>query len=310
MFNVFKNKKNKNSAEPNIVVIKKSRPHTGGGTDATQDLNAPKEILSNDMIVFKVSSAVREISAGQIGYISAFALKTLAGSFVFYEKSASFRRSAERQTSFALIKEDVFPSLVKVVNEYGLAKNNGFHSKTHGLPENFGGDIFVFYSSGEKISASNNQSPVISRSAAIAAADLFSEALNAEKCAVPNVSALKEVRFENESATGTYKKAVLSVCSDGSALIKTTKKYSGGEVFEDERTVSPDGVEDFKRLVSSSGILLLSSLPDLPEGSVSDSGFAFIFEDGSVVKPEKYKYLPEKIGSCFYKIEHELMSDL
>lgn len=73
---------------------------------------------------------------------------------------------------------------VSVIN---LAKDNGFHSETHGLPENFAGSVSIEYASGEKISFSNNQQPILSPNTGLCIKELFSEAMKGEKVSLPDV---------------------------------------------------------------------------------------------------------------------------
>ena len=51
-------KKKQDKPDDGIVILKKTEPGMCGGTDASQDTKAPKEILSEDMILFDVTSAL------------------------------------------------------------------------------------------------------------------------------------------------------------------------------------------------------------------------------------------------------------
>ena len=148
-----------------IKILSQTKPPACGGTDATLDTKAPKEIQSNDLVYFDVFSALNppqqlwQNREETLGFIAAYAAKTPGGTFVFLKKSNGYR-GKDNESSWALLKADLTPDLCELVRECNIAKNNGFHSRTHGLPENFGGDIDIRYGSGERISISNNQSPV------------------------------------------------------------------------------------------------------------------------------------------------------
>ena len=67
--------------EDGIVVLKQTEPMMCGGTDAYQDTRAPKEIQSEDMILFDVTSAFGGLICPQedepaepLAYLSAFAV--------------------------------------------------------------------------------------------------------------------------------------------------------------------------------------------------------------------------------------------
>ena len=72
-----------------IKILRQSKPPAYGGTDATLDTKAPKEIISNDMILFNVVSALpyRAHEEQEIGFVSAYAANTCGGTFLFLEKS-------------------------------------------------------------------------------------------------------------------------------------------------------------------------------------------------------------------------------
>ena len=160
-----------------------------GGTTSSYDKKAPKRIKSGEMIFFSATSALGYGDAAPdgrepIAYVSAFAAPAAEGTFLYLSTGDSFRRRDGKSETWALVREDVFSSLVALVREHDLAKNNGYHSTTHGLPENFGGDVDIRYASGERISFSNNQTPVLSLRCGEAIADLFGKAMSGERIAL------------------------------------------------------------------------------------------------------------------------------
>ena len=210
-----------------------------GGTDATQDTKAPKTISSEEMILFDATSALNKGQVSpdnrnreSLGYVSAFAASAGEGCFLFLETGECFNRLSEKTASWALVKEDIFPSLVKLVKECILAKDNGFHSETHGLPENFGGSVSIEYASGEKISFSNNQQPILSPNTGLCIKELFSEAMKGEIVSLPDVSDLCEIRFSENRKNGGFTEATLTLKPDVTGENAKKSKYDGPEVYK------------------------------------------------------------------------------
>ena len=135
--------------DDDIIVVHKPPPNACGGTYATQRKSAPTEIESEDMVSFfaecsfRVCSFSDEISEDErITFISASAEKAAKGTLLVLDKSIGYGSERSRPQC-VLIKEDIFPRLVQLVREQQLAKGNGYHSNTAGLPENFGGSVNI-----------------------------------------------------------------------------------------------------------------------------------------------------------------------
>lgn len=311
MFDFLKKKKE----DENIVVLKKTEPGMCGGTDATQDKSAPTEIKSDEMILFDVKCALgdrvelvdeaqREVE--EIGYISAFAAPAKEGTFLFFGKGGGFRRNDKKDSSWAYVKENVFPRLAVLVKEENLAKKNGFHSVTHGLPENFGGSVSVLYASGEKISFSNNQSPVISGETGKKIARFFDEATKGERVALPGVSELKEIRFAEERGNGGYTKATLTLLADGTGMNKKASRYDDPTVYESEKPVDSDAIAAIKKDIEKNGILAWESLPQRAYIPTRKKTLTFVFGDGREITVTDDKTLPDEISRGFFDIELEM----
>ncbi len=309
MFDFSKKKK-----DENIVVLKKTAPGMCGGTDATQDTSAPTEIKSNEMILFDVSCAFNErfslvgkdARKTEIGYISAFAAPAKEGTFLFFGKGTGFHRLNEKDFSWAYVKENVFPRLTAIVKEENLAKSNGFHSVTHGLPENFGGSVYVLYASGEKISFSNNQSPIITGRTAQKIAVAFDEAMKGERVGLPEVSELKEIRFAEERSDNNYTRATLTVLADGTGLNKKESCYGEPKVYESEKPVDFETVAAIKKSIDDNGVLAWEDLPKRTYPPMCKKTMTFVFGDGKEITVDDDKSLPDEISRGFFKIELEM----
>ena len=294
-----------------IKIISKTAPGMCGGTDATLDESAPKIIKSENMTFFSVTSALGCISAEpfdgeQLGYLSAFAAPSDKGFFLFVEKSEGCGYRAERTYSFEYVKENPFPALVKLVKEYDLAKNNGFHSNTHGLPEDFGGSVDIRYESGETIGFSNNQSPIFTPKFAAAASKLFKKFMSGEKVKLPDVSDLSKIHFEEIRDNGGFTKATLTLNEDGAATNEKQSKYDGPTVYESKKPVDAETVEYIKRNIEHTGFLAWPGLPEMNYPFLSDKNITLYFKNGEEITVKNNKIIPNRIGRGFFNIELEL----
>jgi len=313
MFNFIK-KKNGETENDDIVILRKTAPGTCGGTDAYLDKKAPNTIVSEDMISFDVTSALGYSQEqfpepyGKMGYVSAFAEPAGEGTFVFLSKGDVPRRLAEKTKSWAVIKKNVFPELDRIVRENDIAKNNGFHSTTHGLPENFGGGIYIEYASGEKISISDNQSPVLSVKTAVEIARFFDEALKSERVELPDVSSVKEIRFSEERKNGGFTKAVLTLLPDGTGVNAKKQKFDSPEVYETEKPVDADTVSKIKSVIVEKGLFAQALLPEENNRfSINENKtLTFVLEDGAEITVKNRRVLPKPISGGFFDIELEM----
>ena len=298
-------KKNK---DKDIVVISKPDPLACGGTDATLDKSAPKEIKSNDMVFFSVSSKLNTWGengddAELIDSISAFAVKATQGSFLLFESSDYYRKN--QKFFCTLIKDDIFPSLDKAVKEHDLAKQNGFHSKTHGLPENFGGDVLIKYASGEEIDFSDNQTPVIPYKAGLDFAEIFGKYVKSETVPLPSFADLKKIVYYEKRERG-FTESVLEISSDGSAINHKSAQYDGGEIFKSEVTLDKDIIEKIKNNVESGCMFAWAYLPKSDFNADSDKTLTFVFADGGKTAVDNKRKIPIKLRDSFFGIQLEM----
>lgn len=304
--NIFKRNRN-------IVVLKKAAKNTGGGTDATLDKSAPKTIESHNMILFDVTSSLRMLRTEDkncdnepLTYISAFAAPAKKGCFLFLEYLRGIRRSGNKTSAWALVSEDIFPSLVKLVNDSGLAKDNGFHSTTHGLPENFGGSVDIKYESGEVISFSNNQTPILSLETAEKIYDLFSNALQGEKIPLQDVSKLKEIHFSEERQKDGFTKAFLTINGDGTGNNRKQQKFEEPRIFDSEKTIDAETITAIKNTIVNKGVLAWEGLPENDFRFSRKKEMSFVFENGETVVIEDNRVLPDAVRGGFFDIELEI----
>ncbi len=299
---------------PDVVILRKTEPGMCGGTDATQDRSAPKEIKSQDMVLFDVSSkiggnGVKIYENGEtrkIGYVSAFAVPAGKNSFVLLETSGGSYRYDDGKIEIALLEGDVFPDLVRLAIETDLARNNGFHSTTHGLPENFGGSIDVRYRSGERIGVSNNQSPVLSSASAEKIIKLFEEKLAGKRVPLPSSDKIREIRFDEERKNGGFTKAVLTINSDGTAANSKKSRYDGPTEYESEKAVDVETVEAIRKNIDDCFMTAWAELPEREYKFGETKKLTFVFESGDEITVTDDRVLPGQISRGFFNIELEL----
>ena len=301
-----------NAPDDGIVILQKTEPMMCGGTDAYQDTRAPKEILSTDMVLFDATTALggmislEPVEPGEpLDYISAFAVSAQEGTFLYLE-TAQDDRFGERSVAWALVKESPFPGLVTLVRECDLARQNGYHSETHGLPQNFGGSVRIRYASGEEISFSNNQCPVLSPKEARRIADLLTAAMAGERVSLPDVAALSAIRFAEERADGGFTHATLTLLPDGTGTNTKTSRYEDPTVYESEKPVDAETVAAIKRTIELCGLLAWEGVPDSGFALAQNKTLTFVFADGREVTAQSDRQLPYGIQNGFFKIELEM----
>ena len=283
-----------------------------GGTDRSFDKNAPTTILSEDMILFNVSSVLPPVEdpdrrqSEPIDYVSAFAVPAGEGTFIFLETYSRYFSENNYKRCFACVKENLFPSLVVLTREQNLVSGNGRHSFTHGLPENFGGAIDIRYAGGEKISISSNQSPVVSRQTGERIAALFAGAMEGEKVELPDLAALSEIRFTEEKKNGGFTRAALSINDDGSGRMTRTRRFSDPKIYNEEKSFGADEITAVKQNISDCGMLAWSALPESSYPLGEHKSLTFIFKDGSEITVPNDRELPNQIHGGFFNIELEL----
>ncbi len=282
-----------------------------GGTDVFLDEQAPKEIHSDLMIAFDVTSVLPEAKeptdhSRSIGFVSAFAAPAGKGTFLFLETAEGFSRRDETSKSWALVKENIFPSLVEWARQFQIAKNNGENFYTNGLPENFGGQLHISYASGEEIRVSDNRSPVLSRKAGVWLADHFAAAMEAEQIRLPKLDFLREIRFSREREDGGFTKATLSLLPDGTGTNLKAQRFEDPHVCESEKPVNTDTILQIKRIVEENGVLAWSELPKRAGLFSEKKELVFRFEDGTEIRVLDDRLLPSQLRHAFFDIELEL----
>ena len=289
-----------------IVILRQTKPGVCGGTDATLDTAAPKTILSRDMTLFSATSALRGDSHS-LGYVSAFAVGAGEGTFLFLETGESFRYRDEKQRIIGVVKENPFPALVALVRDCDLAKDNGFHSTTHGLGENYGGEIDVWYASGETISVSNNQSPVLTDETGEKIAALFRQLLQGPAVPQPDPADLRSIHFREERPNGGFTQVDASVTPDGAQLCRHYHPENGHD-SETTGMLTADELSAIRGIMEKSAILAWAHLPGDGFTHREKRTLTFTFADGREITVPDDRLLPQQFCDAFNDIRHLLTS--
>lgn len=293
--------------------VEKGRPDMCGGTRISQNVNAPREIRSDAMVLFDITSALNPDPAPDgaapngfepLTYVSAFAATAGQGTFLFL----STRGSAQWETkdAWAFVKKDIFSSLAALVRECDLANRNGFYAFTHGLPENFGGSVDIRYAGGERIRFSDNRSPLISSETGMEIVALFSKAMRGKTVPLPDTAALRSVRFEENRQNSGFTTAVLTIFPDGTGTIDRKSRYGDPTIYESVTPVGKDTTDAIKKAMADTGILAWTDLPDKEYSLGGDKQLSFVFEDGTTVTVSDRKILPDPLQQGFFSIELEM----
>lgn len=339
-----------NTEDNGIVVLSRTQPMMCGGTDATQDTRAPKEIRSDKMLSFDVSSALPvgafmpsaggafEIGMGAMGGVpgmgirlgggaapagtgtpgqpaaaqyaetftrlSAFAAPISGGTFLQLQTVSGPYGQETVRTDRAVVREDLMPALVQLVREFDLARSNGFHSTTHGLPQNFGGSVDIRYEGGEQISFSNNQSALFSQEFAQRVASLFTQATEGARVELPRGADVRELRYREERKDGGYTKTDVFFAEDGSALCRRERRYDRPDIYKSEKTLDAETAGKIRKIIDNAMMFAWMDLPEQKTFSfLSDKSITFVLADGAERTVTNDRLLPVPISNAFFDIE-------
>ena len=289
-------------------------PMCGGSTDS-YDESAPKTIQSNDMVFFDVTTKMpyrgvdpehNRMMPDPIGFFSAFAVPAFKGSFVFLETSQYGRRGEYGKREWAYVKYDIFPALTEIVKEFEVAKGNGVYHKTHGLPENFGGDANITFASGEEINFSDNQSPILGTDVSLRFIEEFTKALRAEKIILPVVDDLAQITYREDRDRGGFTKCVLTLNEDGTGNVKSAARYDDPKIYESERALEKEAVAKIKDKITANGVFGWAEHPKRKYTAGNEESLTFVFKDGNEIKVPGDRALPDQIQGAFFDIELEI----
>ena len=247
-------------------------PPICGGTRHSKDENAPTEIQSRDLIFFKAGT-----DGGRMGMHSkVYAAKATKGIYVV---------TAEEEPRFALLSSDCnfLSRLDELVREHDLIRDNGYHSRTAGLPADFGGSIDVRYASGEFISKSDNQSPIITRKADDAISEFFARAFEAyPRADLPDPSQIRKVTWRED---GEDHHRVITFEREGEiATLHSESKYATSDTIYRKEAQVP--VKAFDRIVDDVTKFCLFGLEGVRQyhnysSHVTEESLTYELSDGS-----------------------------
>lgn len=271
-----------------------------GGTSRTYDSDAKKTIESNDILVFELSTKLKD--RDELYEVSLFACKAGSGSFIYFEKLDMKHNS---NCDCAYLETNVLDELDKIVKEFNLAKNNGKSVFTHGLPENFGGRVYIIYTSGEKISYSDNTTPIVLNKEANTFIKYFKKCLNSKREVLPDLSHIKEIIVLEERDNGYSKADLLKNECEKWKLVKQSVYDSN--VYNSEKEIDDEFINKIKNLVEKNGILGWEDLPNSEFSFEENKSITFIFDNNEKRIIKFNKEVPKKLRDGLFKIELALL---
>ncbi|MBQ3865646.1 MAG: hypothetical protein II776_02000, partial [Clostridia bacterium] len=180
--------------------------------------------------------------------------------------------------------------------------SNGRFSETHGLPENFGGSVSARYAGGEKLSFSDNQSPVLTDPEGLAIRDFFRKALSGKLVDLPAPEKIREILFVEKRPDGGFTEACLTTPADGAAALRRRSRYKDPKIYEKTIAVPAETVEKIRRTVAETGLLGWRGLPD--DGfSREEKTLAFTLDDGAVYTVRSGRVVPDALRRGFFDVE-------
>ena len=197
-------------------------PPICGGTTRSTDQKAPKEILSKDLVFFSVGSTDERFTARyEQGAVSVYAAKTTKGIYAAI-------LGIETRYKFFAPDCNLMARLDALTRQQKLILDNGHHSFTHGLPADFGGAVNIRYASGEYISKSDNQSPVITNAANLAIKKLFEEAFKSyPEAPLPDPASIQAIEYHE---SGPFAEHFLRMEKTAEcAVLRSDDAYDGGK---------------------------------------------------------------------------------
>lgn len=288
-----------------------------GGTNKSWDSDAPKEIVSADLVYFSADTSLNTFSVhGAYDYIFAYAVKTENGNLLYFNgRQDPYCKQAGILTGFAaaFVTYDIFPELDGIAKKHNFVCGNGSHSQTAGLPQNFGGAMYLKYASGEYISKSSNQSPVFGPDAADETGRLYGKVLaSGTDAELPSFGDAVRIQFREDRTDGGYSDRILTKDGTGWTL-KTADYYefNGGSMFEHEYTVAPEQLDGLRKLTEDYKVFAWQYLDEDPNAftSISVNRLSFAFADGSTVDIKDTVKLPVQLGMfSFYPFKNAIDS--
>lgn len=303
-------KNNADTLPEELVILSRPEPMECGGTTASQLKNAPTEIQSTEMLLFSVRCSFYTVCRNEPmpdapDHLYAFAAKGKRGTLVYLDTQNRYDPDRTAFPKKALLEEDLMPALTELTRELKLAARNGYHSFTHGLPQDFGGAIDIVYASGESIHVSDNQSPILSLTADAAIANFFRKALKGAVLQGPKGADLRSVIYCDDHGDGGFNRAALTIHEDGSGTVVTESRYAFDKdpekIYRGEKPAEKESVDKVLRIFDQS---LFHAWEGLPEKSYKShyKTLRFVLKDGSDFTVDDDRELPGALGGGLFQI--------
>ncbi len=159
--------------EPLVPVPEVDVPIDGGRKSDT-DKNASKKIESNDLVTFYLNCSPADLDDPDLD-ARRYRFKARLEDGKVTGENAVADDSGWKEEPFTAGK-GFMDKLNDIIKSYDLPSLNGIHEQTIGIPDDYGTDLEVLYSSGEEILADDNSCCLIPAEALKEIVQLFAEA--------------------------------------------------------------------------------------------------------------------------------------
>lgn len=270
-------------------------PPVCGGVTETIDSNAPHEISSSDISHFEVETSFSSaINQPGYEYIYVYAEKTEGGilsgvSFLTSESYWSGNNTRTTDTEF-ITCTDIMHDLDLAVKKYDFASDNGYSHYVAGLPENFGGSVNIKYSSGERISFSDNQTPVISDEAAEEIIKIILNAISKQRECVPTKYSAEDIVAVECKESRSEKDSYEIYRLEGTRLTSESRFGTDSDIYKHDNNVDPEIMEKVRNYAEVSKMLYWNvSKSDWSYETV----ITFEMKDGSKIEVSSLMNVPQ-----------------
>ena len=274
-----------------------------GGSSNRTDANAPKVIKSTDLTYFSADcNFITMANAHKYTYIYAYAAKADAGTIVAfrYNKDSGGSQALQTESMVTLVSGDILSELHQTVTKYDLVRNNGQSNYVNGLPQSFGGSVHAEYSSGEYISFSDNQSPVISPDAADEIIDIIRK--YAEKSSVRPLSVddIAAVTYSEDRGEANY----TIECLEETKLMTESRYGADGKIYKSDYDAPADTMDKIRRIADDNALLYYEGISETEPDfvSIANSKLTFTMNDGCKIEVRDSMKKPAQAGNCIFDI--------
>lgn len=270
-------------------------PVCGGSSGVKGEFSdAPKTINSKEITYFAVSCSFATMGSDRAyTYVSSLAVPAGRGTLVSltYSTQSRFSGGGNDYCETRLVTGDVFVELQAIVDRHDFAKKNGESYHVAGLPDNFGGSATIEYASGEKITMSNNQSPIIAPAAGAEIVDLLKGRIENDAVGDLSVGDIVKIVYNEFYEEGHYTTYELTE----EKLYSECQFKKGDEVYTHENYCEAGLMDKARNLVDKSAALYWDGIAEKETWHMSTESLTFVMKDGREIKVNGFMRCPNGV---------------